>query len=98
MKKDFKNINILLFTTLLWGGCSASNDNQLTRDKSEKKGEISLEIAQSEVHSLSSPNKFDFDFLKNIDTSKKENSYFEPYSLNNLHSLGSVKVKSFSNL
>ena len=70
MKKDFKNISILLFSTLLFLGCS--DNNQFKTDKSEIKVERSLDVSE---------NQFDFDFLKNIDASKKENIYFAPYSL-----------------
>jgi serine protease inhibitor len=74
MKKNFKHINILLLSTLLFLGCS----------NSEIEGAKSLDIYESELGSLSSRNKFDFDFFKNLDNSKKENTYFSPYTLNDI--------------
>ena len=74
MTTKIKFITILLFSILVFLECGSSSDSNELKERSS-------DISESELNFLASTNKFDFDFLKNLDNSKKKDIYFFPYSL-----------------
>ncbi len=89
MKIKFKNLSLLLASSLLWVGCTNNTINQNANlhegfnvASSKLSRELNRSVSQSELSSLASNNNsFAFDIFAKLHTNETGNLFFSPYSI-----------------